>query len=76
METNLGTTDRLMRASIGILVLVGVLISPVDVFTLPALYYGAIVVGIIALLNSMTGMCIVFRLIGVSTCPLTSKEHE
>jgi len=67
LKANLGSTDRLMRAGIGILALIGVFISPVHVFTSPVLYYAMIVVGVVALINSVTGLCVVFRIFGLNT---------
>lgn len=74
MRSNLGVQDRLVRAAIGLLILAGVLISSPEQFTAPAVYYGAIVLGVMALLNSVTGLCIIFRIIGVNTCPRTNSK--
>jgi len=68
MNSNLGLQDRLVRAAIGLLVLTGVLVSPMAQFTSPVVYYGAIILGVMALLNSVTGLCVIFRMIGVNTC--------
>ena len=76
MKSNLGTQDRLMRAAIGILILVGILTSPTDIFTFPALYYGTIVLGVMSLFNSMSSICIIFKIIGMNTCPMNDQTAE
>lgn len=75
MRTNLGFEDRCVRACIGALMLLGLYVSPVDVFTSPALYYGAIVLAVMALLNSITGLCFIFRLIGLNSCPRSDDKN-
>jgi len=72
VKSNLGLQDRLVRAAIGVLVLVGVLITPATNFTAPVVYYGAIVIGVMALMNSLTGLCVIFRLLGMNTCSRTA----
>ncbi len=75
MNANLGVSDRLMRAGIGILVFMGVFISPAHVFTSPVLYYAMLVIGVMSLINSVTGLCFIFRIFGLNSCN-RSKTDE
>lgn len=68
MNANLGVSDRLVRAGIGILIIIGVLISSPQIFTSPVLYYGMLVIGGVSLINSVTGFCLIFRAFGVNSC--------
>lgn len=76
MNTNLGIGDRLVRAAIGLLVLLGVLVSPPDMFTSSVLYYLVLVIGTMALINSITGLCVIFSLLGLNTCTRNNPDQE
>ena len=75
MNANLGAEDRLMRAAIGILVVIGVFISPPNMFTSPVLYYAMLVVGVMALINSVTGLCLIFRILGLNSCKGAKNQN-
>lgn len=69
METNVGSTDRLVRALVGAVVgLVGLaaLAGVVDLATVVALI--AVVVGVVMVGTALTQTCLVYSLLGVNTC--------
>jgi hypothetical protein len=74
MNANLGAEDRLMRAGIGILIFIGTLISSPQMFTSPMLYYGMLVIGGMSLINSVTGLCLIFRILGLNSCKGSKTE--
>lgn len=58
MKCNIGTTDRIVRAVIGLIVIaVGFYLSS---------WWGAI--GLVLIITSVTGWCGLYALFGISTC--------
>jgi hypothetical protein len=68
MSTNEGNLDRILRFAVG-LVLIGLALGT-SVLTAPVLYWGAIAVGAMMLITSVTGFCPAYRLLGIKTCRL------
>ena len=66
MKTNVGTVDRIIRAAVGLAALLGAF----------ALGSGSIafvllmVVGAILLVTAAVGFCPLYRVLGISTCPV------
>lgn len=66
MKTNVGTVDRIIRAVVGLAALLGAF----------ALGSGSIafvllmVVGAILLVTAAVGFCPLYRVLGISTCPV------
>jgi hypothetical protein len=60
MKKNEGTADRIIRAVLGVVALVaGYIVSP--------WFY---IVAALALITAATGFCGLYKLIGVTTCPV------
>ena len=68
MLINQGTLDRVLRAVIGIVLIVLPLATSAPVFTSAVLYWGAILVGAVLLITAVTGFCPAYRLLGIRTC--------
>ena len=64
MSTNVGTVDRALRAGVG-LVLLGLAL-------LGGHWWGWI--GVVPLVTAFVGFCPAYKLIGLSTCPIASKQ--
>ncbi|MGR3761827.1 YgaP family membrane protein [Roseobacteraceae bacterium NS-SX3] len=64
MPRNEGTLDRILRIILGL-----VLLSLV--FAGPQTYWGLI--GLVPLLTGLAGYCPLYRLLGLSTCPLEKR---
>lgn len=65
MAVNVGTTDRILRAIVGVVAALFVLLGWVGGVL-------AVLLGIVAailLLTAAVGRCGLYRLIGISTCP-------
>lgn len=58
---NAGTTDRVIRVVLGLLILSTVVMGPQT-------YWG--LVGLIPLLTGLIGYCPLYQILGFSTCPL------
>ena len=70
MKANIGTTDKAMRISVGlILMMVGILASMGT--TLTVIFMAA---GIFNLMTSVFGFCLLYRLIGINTCKMENRR--
>jgi hypothetical protein len=65
MSINEGTIDRVARIVIGVVLLSLVFVGPRTLWGL---------VGIVPLLTGLFGFCPLYRVVGLSTCPL-SRRH-
>lgn len=65
MMTNEGTTDRIIRAVLGI-VLFGLALTSLA----GAMKIVALVLGVVMLGTAAVGFCPLYRLFGLSTCPV------
>jgi hypothetical protein len=63
MSTNVGTVDRIVRVVIGIALLWYAL------FATPTGYNWIGWIGVIPLLTALVGICPLYSILGVSTCP-------
>ncbi len=63
--TNEGTLDRAVRIVIGLAVLSLTVVGPKSLYGL---------FGLIPLLTGVTGFCPLYRLVGLSTCPLPQRR--
>lgn len=63
--TNEGTLDRAVRIVIGLAVLSLTVVGPKSLYGL---------VGLVPLLTGITGFCPLYRLVGLSTCPLPQRR--
>ncbi len=71
MKTNEGTTDRVIRAILGIILLIAgyLLLGSSEVLGVIL-----IIVGIVALITGITGFCALYSLLGISTCSTCDKK--
>jgi len=70
MKVNIGTTDKAMRISIGlILIMVTIIISMGTMFKIIVM-----AMGLLALLSSIFGFCFLYRLIGLNTCKMKANR--
>ncbi len=66
MKANIGTTDKAMRISIGlILMMAGIVASIGTTFTVILM-----TTGFFTLMTSVFGFCLLYRLIGINTCKM------
>ena len=69
-DTNMGNLDRILRALVGIALIVGF-------FLLPDLSWRwALWLGIVSLVTSVIGWCPAYTLFGWSTCPHAGKSRH
>lgn len=65
---NVGSADRILRAIIGLALIVGTFIPSMPLTGAPVLQAIAFIVGLVLLLTAVVRFCPLYRLIGVSTC--------
>lgn len=68
MLTNEGTADRVIRAIIGIVLIILPLATSVALFSSAAFYWGALIIGAVLLITAVTGFCPLYRVLGLKTC--------
>lgn len=68
LHPNIGSADRILRAIIGLVLIVGTLIPSLPLASAPMLQAIAFIVGLVLLLTAVVRFCPLYRLIGVSTC--------
>lgn len=63
-KVNEGNTDRIVRIILGIvLIVLGLATSQLLLA----------IVGLVPLLTGLSGFCLIYRLLGISTCPVENK---
>lgn len=65
MQINAGTADRIVR------VLIGLVAAYLGYVTTGAWHWILYAVAAIALVTAVTGFCLIYRLLGISTCRRT-----
>ncbi|WP_439883102.1 YgaP family membrane protein [Pontibacter sp. MBLB2868] len=72
MKKNMGSTDRIIRlivaAIIAVLYFAGILTGSVSTVLL--------IVAFIFVATSLVGFCPLYGILGLSTCPRTTKHHD
>lgn len=67
MVKNVGGIDRILRIVIGLALIAGYFLNP------DATYRWAYLLGIIPLLTGIFQSCLLYRLLGINTCPLNRR---
>ena len=70
MTANLGSPDRLIRAILGIALIILPLLNIPAKWSSAVLDFGSMAVGLILILTALFRFCPLFRLVGISTCKL------
>ncbi|WP_099826935.1 YgaP family membrane protein [Oceaniglobus indicus] len=68
MSANEGKLDRIVRAVLGLILILLPLATSIALFANPVMYWGALIVGVVLLVTAVTGFCPAYRLLGVNTC--------
>lgn len=68
MRPNIGYADRILRAIIGLALMVGTFLPSMPLAGAPVLQAIVFTVGLVLLLTAAVRFCPLYRLIGVSTC--------
>lgn len=68
MTANVGTIDRLLRAALGVALLVLAFASGLPFFDGALAKYGAAAVGVVMLIVAATRVCPIYAMFGLKTC--------
>lgn len=68
MSVNVGTIDRILRVSLGVVLLYLAFFSGMALFAAPLFKYGAAVIGVVMLATSAMKMCPIYSILGLKTC--------
>lgn len=70
MTANVGNLDRILRAILGLALIIAPLLNIPAIWSSDSLAYGSMAVGIIALATALFRFCPLYRVIGLSTCKI------
>lgn len=68
MTTNVGTLDRILRATLGVVLLYLAFFSGLPAFEDGLVKYGAMAVGVVMLIVAMMRICPIYSIFGLKTC--------
>lgn len=68
MTINVGTTDRILRAALGVVLLYLAFFSGLSAFDAGIVKYGAAIVGVVMLVVAAVRMCPIYSIFGIKTC--------
>ena len=68
MTINVGTTDRILRAALGALLLFLAFFSGLPAFEAGIVKYVAAIVGVVMLVVAAVRMCPIYSIFGIKTC--------
>jgi hypothetical protein len=70
MSANVGNTDRILRAILGIILFIAPLLNIPAIWSSPYLAYGSMAVGLVLVATALFRFCPVYRILGLSTCKI------
>lgn len=70
MIANLGKPDRLLRAILGVALIILPLLNMPNIWSSATLSYGSMVVGVILGATAIFRFCPLYRILGISTCKI------
>lgn len=68
MSVNVGTIDRVLRALLGLVLLMAPFLFTSELWANPLYKYGAMAVGLVMLTVAATRVCPVYSILGISSC--------
>ena len=68
MYTNVGNLDRIVRAVLGIVLLISPLLNMPAIWSNATFAYVSMAVGLILAVTAFAGFCPLYRLFGISSC--------
>ncbi|MEO0751595.1 MAG: DUF2892 domain-containing protein [Pseudomonadota bacterium] len=68
MTANLGNLDRLLRAIVGLAMMIAPWLNMPAIWSNALFAYGSMAVGLVLFLTAIFRFCPLYRLVGLSTC--------
>jgi hypothetical protein len=73
MRANVGSSDRIARIIIGIVLMVAAFIPALPLAANPILQLGSVVVGAVLIVTALLRFCPLYALLGLSTCKVANR---
>lgn len=73
MRANIGSVDRIARIVLGLALVVLPFIPALSLAAIPALQWGAVVVGAVLIVTAAMRFCPLYTLFGLSTCKVANR---
>lgn len=70
MTANVGNSDRILRAILGLILIFAPLLNLPAIWSSAALAYGSMAVGLVLVVTALVRFCPLYRIIGLSTCKI------
>ena len=70
MTANVGNMDRILRAILGLVLIIAPLLNMPAIWASAALAYGSMAVGIVLVATALFQFCPLYRIFGLSTCKI------
>jgi hypothetical protein len=67
MTANVGSVDRVLRALLGIVLILAPFVSGAAMFQGPLMWV-SVIVGAVMLFTAVTRFCLLYRVLGITTC--------
>ncbi|MGJ8596299.1 YgaP family membrane protein [Sulfitobacter sp.] len=68
MSVNVGDIDRILRALLGLILILAPLLNMPAMWSSAVLAYGSMAVGLVLLATAVLRFCPLYRILGLSTC--------
>ena len=68
MRANVGSMDRVVRLIVGLALIVAAFLPALGLVAMPALQWGAALLGVVLIGTALMRFCPLYRLFGLSTC--------
>ncbi|MEH6647036.1 YgaP family membrane protein [Sulfitobacter sp.] len=68
MTVNVGTIDRLLRAALGVALLLLAFVSSLPLFDGGFVKYAAALIGVVMIVTAAIRMCPIYSIFGIKTC--------
>ncbi|MGB3245057.1 MAG: DUF2892 domain-containing protein [Sulfitobacter sp.] len=70
MTANVGNTDRILRAILGLVLIVAPLLNMPAIWSSSTLAYASMAVGLVLVATAFFRFCPLYRVLGLSTCKI------
>lgn len=68
MTANVGTIDRILRAALGVALLILAFASGLPLFESGIVKYAAALIGVVMIVVAVTRVCPIYSIFGIKTC--------
>ena len=70
MTFNVGSTDRVLRGLLGLMLIIAPLLNMPAIWSSAPLAYGSMAIGLVLTITAALRFCPLYRIVGISACKL------